>query len=389
MSGDKREVAIVSYGMSRFGKREGKGLIDLYLEAVGEVFERANPEKIDALVASAMSPGRYENIMGPANILAGLLGLENATVMRVENTSGSGGAAIYVGWLMVSSGQADSVLVVGGEKMTHVSTEENAAIIAGLVHEYERKHGVTLPSYAAMLARHYIERYSMPREALGYVAIKNHLHGSMNPKAHFQKPITLEEYMNSKIVNDPLRVMDYTPISDGAAAILLMNRELAYSYTSKPIILKAVAGATDTHVVHEREDLLMLNAVKNSTDKALKQAGISREQIDLIELHDMATILELVELESMGFYPRGESWKAAMEFQNRYDGILPVNTSGGLKAKGHPIGATGVAQAYEISLQMHGEAGARQVKREVNCALSMSMGGFGNNAYSVVYERGW
>ncbi|MGC8679673.1 MAG: thiolase family protein, partial [Fervidicoccaceae archaeon] len=277
------EVAIVSYGMSKFGKREGKGLIDLYMEAIQEVFQRTTVEKIDALIASAMSPGRYENIMGPANILAGLLGMENATVLRVENTSGSGGAAIYVGWLMVSSGKADAAIVVGGEKMTHLSTEENAAIIAGLVHDYERRHGVTLPSYAAMLARLYLEKFSVPREALGYVAVKNHLHGSMNPKAHFQKSITLEEYMNSKVVNDPLKVMDYTPISDGAAALLLMRKELAYSYTDKPIIIKSVAGATDTHIVHERDDLLMLNAVRYSSEKALKDAGVSREEIDLIE----------------------------------------------------------------------------------------------------------
>ncbi|MGC8752710.1 MAG: thiolase C-terminal domain-containing protein [Fervidicoccaceae archaeon] len=383
------EVAIVSYGMSKFGKREGKGLIDLYMEAIQEVFHRTTVEKIDALIASAMSPGRYENIMGPANILAGLLGMENATVLRVENTSGSGGAAIYVGWLMVSSGKADAAIVVGGEKMTHLSTEENAAIIAGLVHDYERRHGVTLPSYAAMLARLYLEKFSVPREALGYVAVKNHLHGSMNPKAHFQKSITLEEYMNSKVVNDPLKVMDYTPISDGAAALLLMRKELAYSYTDKPIIIKSVAGATDTHIVHERDDLLMLNAVRYSSEKALKDAGVSREEIDLIELHDMATILELVELESMGFYKRGEAWRAAMEYENRFDGKLPVNTSGGLKAKGHPIGATGVAQAYEISVQMRKEAGERQVKKDLNYALSISMGGFGNNAYTVIYEKGW
>lgn len=389
MAAGRNEVAIVSYGMTKFGKRDGKGLIDLYMEAIDEVFQRVHLDKIDALIAAAMSPGRYENIMGPANILAGLLGMENATVLRVENTSGSGGAAIYTGWLLVSMGEAEVAIVVGGEKMTHLSTEENAAIIAGLVHEYERKHGITLPSYAAMLARYYMEKFSMPREALGYVAVKNHLHGSMNPKAHFQKAITLEEYMNSKIVNDPLKVMDYTPISDGAAAIVLMEKELAYSYTDKPIIIKGVAGATDTHIVHEREDLLMLNAVKNSFEKAVRKAGISKEEIDIIELHDMATILELVELESMGFYPRGEAWKAAMEFENRFDGKLPVNTSGGLKAKGHPIGATGVAQAYEIVLQMKGESGPRQVKKDVRFALSMSMGGFGNNAYSVVYEKGW
>jgi acetyl-CoA acetyltransferase len=284
---------------------------------------------------------------------------------------------------------ADTVLVVGGEKMTHKSTAENTAIIAGLVHEYERSLGVTLPSYAALMARLYLKRYNAPNDALAAVAIKNHLHGSMNPKAHFQKVITKEDYYNSRIVADPLRVMDFTPISDGAAAVVLVPLEKAYSYTERPIIIKSVAGATDTHVVHEREDLLFMKGVKMATEKALKIAGVGLEDIDIAEVHDMATVLELVELESMGFYKRGESWKAAMNGETRYDGEFPVNTSGGLKSKGHPIGATGVAQAYEISTQMWGKAGRRQVKKDVNHALSMSMGGFGNNSYAVVYERGW
>ncbi|MGB9831065.1 MAG: thiolase C-terminal domain-containing protein [Fervidicoccus fontis] len=385
----KRDVAIISSGMSKFGKREGKGLIDLYLEAIEEVIQSTKLERIDALIAASMSPGRYENIMGPANILAGLLGIEEGTVMRVENTSGSGGAAIFVGYQLVSSGRSDFALVIGGEKMTHLSTEENTSIIAGLVHEYERKLGITLPSYAALLARAYMNKFNAPQEALASVAVKNHLHGSMNPKAHFQKRITIEDYFNSKVVSDPLRVMDYTPISDGAAAILLTSKDIALSYTSKPIIIKGVVGATDTLVVHERDDFLNLKAVEISSKKALKESGLDLKNIDLIELHDMATILEIVELESMGFYKRGEAWKAEMNGENRYDGDLPVNTSGGLKAKGHPIGATGVAQAYEISMQMWKRAGERQAKREVNHALSMSMGGFGNNAYTVIYEKGW
>ncbi len=384
-----RPTAIIGAGMTRFGKQKDKGLMQLYLEAAEEALSQSGIEKLDGLVAGAMTPGLYEGITGPANILAGLLGVEGGVVLRAENTSGSGGAAIYTGWLTVATGMADIVIVLGGEKMTNKSTEENTAIIAGLVHEYERSLGVTLPSYAALMARYYMHKYGMPNDALAEVAVKNHLHGSMNPKAHFQKIITKEDYYRSKVVADPLRVMDYTPISDGAAAIVIAPLDLAYSYTSKPIIIKAVYGATDTHIVHERDDLLHLKAVSTSFNRALKIAGLTHKDIDMVELHDMATILELVELESMGFYPKGESWKAVMEGETRYDGEFPVNTSGGLKSKGHPIGATGVAQAYEVSLQMWGKAGKRQVHKEVNHALSMSMGGFGNNAYSIIYERGW
>jgi acetyl-CoA acetyltransferase len=239
------------------------------------------------------------------------------------------------------------------------------------------------------MARYYMERHGVGTDALAHVAVKNHLHGSMNPKAHFQKRITVEDYYKSRIVADPLRVMDYTPISDGAAAIVLMNLDQALSYTSKPVLVTGVSGVTDTHVVHEREDLLSIDAVKKSTERALAMAGRSLGEVGLVELHDMATILEIVQLESMGFYRRGEGWRAAVEGETRYDGQLPVNTSGGLKSKGHPIGATGVAQAYEVVLQMRGLAGERQVRRPPDVAISMSMGGFGNNAYTIVYEPGW
>ncbi|MEM1620153.1 MAG: hypothetical protein QXU97_02045 [Fervidicoccaceae archaeon] len=382
-------MAIIGAGMTRFGKHEGRSLLNLMIEASLEALRSSRVEKLDGLVVGAMSPENYEGRLGVANTLAGYLGLEGALVMRTENTSGSGGSALCAGWLMVASGMAELVMVVGGEKMTHLSTQENATIIAGLTHDYERRVGVTLPSYAALLARYYLHVHKAPREALAYVAIKNHYNGSLNPKAHFQKRITLEEYFSSKIVADPLRVMDYTPISDGAAAVILAPLELALSYTSKPVVVKSVAGATDTHVVHEREDLLDLRAVRLSTELALRRAGLSLRDVGLVELHDMATILELVELESMGFFPRGESWKATMEGVTALDGDLPINSSGGLKSKGHPIGATGVAQAYEIFLQLRREAGERQVKRDVEVAISMSMGGFGNNAYTLVYEVGW
>ena len=384
-----RRVAIVSIGMTRFGKHPDKKLLDLLAEASLEAMDGLPEAPVDSLIVSVMSPGLYEGITGPANILAGLLGFEDKLVYRVENTSGSGGAALMAGWTAIASGVVDSVLVVGGEKMTHKSTAENAAIIAGLVNEYERRTGITLPSYAALIARHYMDRYGIDNEPLAHVAIKNHLHGSMNPKAHFQKRITLEDYYRSRVVAEPLRVMDYTPISDGAAAVLLMELDKALSYTSKPVLITGISGSTDTHVVHERPDLLEMRAVKNSVEKALRMAGKSITDVGLVELHDMATILEIAQLENMGFYPRGEAWRAAMEGWTRYDGELPVNTSGGLKAKGHPIGATGVAQAYEITLQLWGQAGERQIRSQPTAALSMSMGGFGHNAFTLVYEPGW
>ncbi|MCE4613719.1 MAG: hypothetical protein F7C07_07845 [Desulfurococcales archaeon] len=385
----RRRIAIVGVGMTRFGKHRDRSLMDLLVEASMEAIRDSRGAEPDSLFVSVMASELYENITGPANTLAGLLGFRDKVVMRVENTSGSGGAAIFAAWTAIASGVVDSALVVGGEKMTHKSTAENAAIIATLVSDYERSTGITLPSYAALMARYYMSKYGIDTEPLAHVAVKNHLHGSMNPKAHFQKRITLEDYYNSRVVAEPLRVMDYTPISDGAAAVMLMELDKALSYTDKPVLITGISGATDTHVVHERSDLLDIMAVRRSTEKALAMAGRNRTDVGLVELHDMATILEIVELESMGFYKPGEGWRAAVEGETRYDGSFPVNTSGGLKSKGHPIGATGVAQAYEIALQLRGLAGERQVREIPDAAMSMSMGGFGNNAYTIVYEPGW
>lgn len=390
MNARPEKVAIVSVGMTKFGKHDGKGLTDLMAEAALEALQVLDkPNDIDALVGATMSPELYENNVGPINKLAGALSLKGKTVLRVENTSGSGGAALFVGYLAVASGHANKVLVVGGEKMTNRTTDENAQIIANLLHDYEKKLGVTLPSFAALLARWYFKKFSPPKEALAQVAVKNHYHGSLNPKAHIQKRITLEEYFNSKVVAEPLRVYDYTPISDGAAAALLMPLDDALSYTSKPVILSSVVGATDTFFVHERSELDIMEGVSLATRKALNAAGLNVSDIDIVELHDMATILEIVELENMGFFRRGEGWRGAIEGTTWYTGDLPVNTSGGLKAKGHPIGATGVAHAYEIFVQLRGEAGERQAKRKPSRGVSMSMGGFGQNAYTVVYEAGW
>lgn len=384
-----RKVAIVSAGMTKFGKHQDKTLLDLMSEAAIEALSVYDELEIDMLVGATMAPELYEGSVGPINKLAGALGLEGKTVLRVENTSGSGGAGIFVGYLAVASGYADKVLVVGGEKMTSKSTEENASIISGLLLDCERNVGVTLPSYAAMLAKWYFSKFNPPSEALAHVAVKNHYHGSLNPKAHIQKRITLEEYFQSKIVADPLRVMDYTPISDGASSLLLMPLDEALSYTDKPVIISSVVGMTDKFAVHERAELDLMRGVQLSVEKALSLAGFGREDIDLVELHDMATILEIVELENMGFFKRGEGWRGAMDGITWLGGELPVNTSGGLKSKGHPIGATGVAQAYEVFLQMRGEAGERQAKRHIDRALSMSMGGFGQNAYAIAYEAGW
>jgi acetyl-CoA acetyltransferase len=337
------------------------------------------------VVVGNMASGEFEGRSGIANALISDLALEPAYGLKVENTSGSGAAALYVGWLAIASGAADLALVAGGEKMTTLPTEVVTDVIASLTHPVEYQHGITLPSYAGLMARAYLERFGAPREALAQVAVKNHAHGALNPNAHFQKTITVEQALASPLVADPLRVYDFCPISDGAAALVLAPADHARRSTTQPIRIRGIAGATDTHVVHERPDLTEMRAVRAAAERAYRMAGLGPRDIGLAELHDMATILEIVQSEELGFFPRGEGWKAVQAGVTSRTGTRPINTSGGLKAKGHPIGATGVAQLVELTRQLQGRAGARQVAAVRGLACNVA--GFANNVTVTIVER--
>jgi acetyl-CoA C-acetyltransferase len=275
-------------------------------------------------------------------------------------------------------------LLVGGEKMTHRSTGESTDIIASITHPEEYKHGVTLPSFAGLTARHYLDRFDAPRESLAEVAVKNHANGVDNPKAQFQKEIDVETVLESPIVADPLRLYDFCPVTDGSAALLFCPESVAAEYTDDYAVVSGVAGATDTHVVHEREDPTVMGGVVESGEAAFEMAGLGPEDVDVAELHDMFTILELMQMEGLGFADQGEAWRDVQAGRTRMDGDLPINTSGGLKSKGHPLGASGVAQGYEIYEQLVGEAGPRQVEAETG--LACNVGGFGNCVITTVME---
>ncbi len=268
--------------------------------------------------------------------------------------------------------------------MSLVSTERATDIISSLTHPVEYAQGITLPAYAGLMARAYLSKYDAPREALAHVAVKNHFNGSRNPNAQFQNEITLEKAMQSPMIADPLRLYDYCPISDGAAAVLLCPLEGARSYTDNPVRVAGVGGATDTHVVHEREDLTRMRAVRLASLQAYDMAKKGPGDVDVAEVHDMATILEIVQTEELGFFPVGEGWRAAMDGTTGLAGSKPVNTSGGLKAKGHPIGATGVAQVAEVTAQLQGRSGERQVEAAVG--LTCNVAGFGNNVTVTLLE---
>jgi acetyl-CoA acetyltransferase len=379
------DVALIGASMTAFGDRD-EWLCDLLAEAATACLDDASvgPDDIDHLYVSNMASGEFEGQTGVMNALAHDIGATGAYTQRVDQTSASGGAGIYAAWQSIASGASDCTLLVGGEKMTHRTTGEATDVIASLTHPVEYKHGLTLPSFAGLTARRYLDKYDAPRESLADVAVKNHANGVDNPHAQFRKEVDTETVLSSPIVADPLRLYDFCPITDGSAALLFCPADVAAEYTDEYVVVSGIAGATDTHVVHERAEPTRMTGVVESGSGAFEMAGLSPDDVDVAELHDMFTILELLQMEGLGFADEGQAWKQVQDGRTQRDGELPVNTSGGLKAKGHPLGASGVAQAYELYVQLLGRAGPRQVQADVG--LACNVGGFGNCVTTTILE---
>jgi acetyl-CoA C-acetyltransferase len=379
-------VAIIGASMTQFGQRDA-WIRELLAEAGQAVLEDAgvSSDDIDHLYVSNMASGEFEGQTGVPNALAHDLAAMPAYTARIDQTSSSGGAGVYAAWQSVASGASEMTMLVGGEKMTHRSTAEATDVIASLTHPVEYKHGVTLPSFAGLTARLYLETYDAPRESLGKVAVKNHRNGLDNPHAQFQKEVDLETVLDSPTVADPLRLYDFCPITDGSAALLFCPESVAREYTDDYAVVSGIGGATDTHVVHERADPTTMRGVVESSEIAYEMADRDPDDVDVAELHDMFTILEFLQSEDLGFFEKGEGWKAVEEGVTDRDGDLPINTSGGLKSKGHPLGASGVAQVYEIYQQLTDDAGPRQVEADVG--LACNVGGFGNCVTTTIMER--
>lgn len=380
------QVAIIGGSMTKFGERDA-WVRELLAEAGEACLDDAGvtPDDVEHVYVSNMASGEFEGQTGIMNALAHDLGLMPAYSQRIDQTSSSGAAGIYGAWQSVASGASDMTLLVGGEKMTHKDTAGSTEVIASITHPEEYKHGVTLPSFAGMTARLYLDKYDAPRESLAKVAIKNHKNGVDNPKAQFQKEIDIETAMESPIIADPLRLYDFCPVTDGSAALMFCPVDVAEEYADDYVVVSGVGGATDTHVVHERDDPTTMGGVVESGQEAYEMAGLGPDDIDVAELHDMFTILEFLQMEGLGFAEQGEAWKLVEEgYTERDTGELPINTSGGLKSKGHPLGASGVAQGVEIYEQLVGEAGPRQVDADVG--LCCNVGGFGNCVITTIME---
>ena len=386
-----RSVSIIGAGCTRFGERWDDSLRDLVVETGIRALEDGNVsgEEIDGLYVGNMSGGRFveqEHIGALISDCAGLSRLHVPST-RVEAACASGGLALRQGILAVASGYSDVVIAAGVEKMTDVTGGVAAdALAAAADREWECFFGATFPALYAMIARLHIHRYATTREDLAAVAVKNHHHGSMNPISQYQMEITVDKVLNSPLVADPLRVLDCSPITDGAAAVVLAPTEEAKKYTDSPIRILATAQASDTLALHDRRDITTLDASVFAARRAFRMAGLEPEDVDLAEVHDAFTIGEIVAIEDLGFFDKGDGGRATREGLTAIGGEIPINTSGGLKACGHPVGATGIKQAYEMVLQLRGEAGERQVEG-ADVGLTHNVGGCGGTAIVHIMSR--
>ena len=388
-----RSVFAAGIGITTFGRLEYP-LTEIAAYPAMLAMRDAGVTKVDHVYVANMGGGRINHQTALGSAVVDTLSLTPAGAETIENGPASGASAIKQGFMAIASGMADVVLVTGAERMREVNNLDATDFIATLTHPLaEYIYGVTLPAHAAMFTRLCMERFGITERHLAMVSVKNQNNALRNEFAHLHQPITLEGILdspealtNNPYVAEPLRFFDACPVSDGGAAILLVTEELARS-TGRPMVrLAGVGQATDTHTVAERSEPTDLLAVRAASGAALRMANLLPSDIDVAELHDAFTILEIVQSEEAGFFPRGEGHMALEKGETEIGGALPINPSGGLKGKGHPVGATGVAQAHEIVTQLRGEAGNRQVAA-ARAGFTCNFGGFGNNVVCLVFTR--
>ncbi|MFN3306109.1 MAG: thiolase domain-containing protein [Candidatus Kapaibacteriota bacterium] len=379
-----REVAIIGVGMTKFGELWEQNIRDMFAEAALKAIENAKVEKIDALYVGSMSSGLYAYQEHLGSLMADYIGQIGVPAARIESACSSGGQAVRIGYMDVASGMHDIVLVGGVEKMWDV--EDGTFVLATAAdQEYEVYNGVTFPGLYAMIARAYMEKYGLTREELAQVPIKNHKHAVNNPNAQYPFEIDLKTVLNSTMVADPLRLMDCSPITDGAACIILCPVERAKEFTDKYVKIRGVGAATGPIALHDHKDLTRLDAVHLAAQRAYQMAGVGPNDVDFVEVHDCFSIAEIVVAEELGFFEYGKGGKAIADGQATYGGKVVINPSGGLKAKGHPVGATGVAQIIEAYYQLTYQAGKRQVEN-ARLGMTQNMGGSGGSCVVHILE---
>ncbi|MDO8503774.1 MAG: thiolase domain-containing protein [bacterium] len=366
------KIKIIGCGLTKFGELWDKSLFDLSYEAGTEAIKDSSIDKnkIEAVFVSNMIYGKLSNQDHLGAVVASLLGIHGAS-FRIEGACASGGLAIHLAIQSLLAGTYKNVLVVGVEKMTDATSTEISGALMGAGSEDERRAGLTFPALYALMAKAHMQKYGTTRKHLTAVSIKNHFHASLNERAQFPFEVTEEKILGSACISDPLTLFDASPITDGAGAVVLSSETDGHG-----VFITGSAVATDTVDLAARESLTELAATREASRKALNMAGVEIKDIKVAEVHDCFTIAEILAMEDLGFCKKGDGGRFVAKGITKLGGKLPINTSGGLKACGHPVGATGVKQIVEIANQLRGRLGKRQVK-DANVGLTQNVGGTG------------
>uniref|UniRef100_A0A7C1GDF6 Thiolase domain-containing protein n=1 Tax=Thermofilum adornatum TaxID=1365176 RepID=A0A7C1GDF6_9CREN len=385
------KVYVAGIGATKIDEHWEKGIRDLMVEAVLNAIKDAGIEKkeIEAIFVGNMSSGYLQGQEHLGSLLATWLGIPGVAANKVEAACASGGAAVHNAFLAVKSGVYDCVLVVGVEKLTDaITSDATDALIMAEDQEYVAFTGASFVALNAFVYRAYMKKYQAKQEDIALFAVHDHKYAANNPLAQYQKPITLEEVLKSPMVADPVRLLESAPLGDGSAALVLCSEKKLKELQNRDVLVELAGSSLSTEIfsVHDRTDLTSIGATVKASRKAFQLAGVEPKNVNVVEVHDAFTVLGVIHLEDLGFAERGFGWKLLKEGQLEKDGKIPTNTMGGLKARGHPVGATGVYQVYDVVTQLRGEAGKNQVDG-AEVGLTQNVGGVGGTVAVNILKR--
>ena len=383
-----REVAIIGIGQTPVAEHWDRSLRSLAVEAVWNAMDDAHMTHADALYVGNMLSGQLTRQEHLAALIADYAGLEGIEAVKVEAACGSGAAALRQAMLAVQSGAVEVAIAVGVEKLTEMSSNctTNALAMAGDA-DYETQMGLSFVAINALVMQRYMYDYRVDKEQFGAFSVHSHANAIHNPNAIFNFPISMQQYADAKMIASPINLLDSSPIADGAAAVVITTAERARDFSDKPLRLLACEIGTDTISLHDRADLLWLAGVERSTKKALARAGKRHAEIDLFELHDAFSVMAALSLESAGFAERGQGIYFAQNGHIKRNGTLPITTMGGLKARGHPVGATGLYQIVEAATQLRHEAPDALQVPNARVAMAQNIGGSGATVMTTILEK--
>jgi acetyl-CoA C-acetyltransferase len=382
-----RDVSIIGIGQTPVGEHWDRSLRHLAYDALAAAMRDANIERADALYVGNMLSGEVSGQAHLGALVADFAGLRGIEAVKVEAACASAAAAFRQAYIGVSSGIQDIVIAVGVEKMTDdVGSRITAGLAGAADADYEVIHGVSFVALNALIMQRYLYEYKVTRSDFAGFAINAHANGARNPNAMFHTPITREDFLRSEAIADPISLLDASGMADGAAAVVLCPTEQAREFTDNAIRIRGSAAATDTLSIHDRRDPLWLQAAEDSSQRAYRQAGVGPEEIDFFELHDAFTIMAALSLEANGFAKRGQGTWPARDGEISLQGRIPISTQGGLKARGHPVGATGLYQIVETVQQLRGQAGPNQLPN-ARLGMTQNIGGSGATIITHIFER--